>query len=80
MLTSEYSTTFICQSVEYLFKTTYSFSDEMTIASLVSYLNSALPPDKYEDFDTVEVAHVAASTSLTSGRFTLQGDLLRIVN
>lgn len=66
------------QSVEYLFRTTYSPEDDMSIASLVSYLNSALPPDKYEEFDTMEVTRVAASISLRNGRFTLQGDLLRM--
>lgn len=52
----------------------------MTIASLVAYLNSALPPDRFEDFDTVEVTRVAAANSLKNGKFIFQGDRLRIAD
>lgn len=67
---------FIHKSVGYLFRTTYSFGDEITIASLVTYLNSALPPDKYEDFDTVEVTRAAITLSKT-GSYVFEGDVLR---
>jgi hypothetical protein len=70
------SANFIHKSVGYLFRTTYSAGDEITIASLVTYLNSALPPDKYEDFDTVEVTR-AAMTLSKSGSYAFEGDVLR---
>jgi len=70
------SATFIHKSVGYLFQTTYSAGDEITIASLVTYLNSALPPDKYEDFDTVEVTRAAITLSKT-GPYVFEGDVLR---
>jgi hypothetical protein len=53
----------------------------MTIALLVTYLNSAFPPDKYEEFDTVEVARVAAANPLfKNGRFVFEGDVLRLAD
>ncbi|KAF9779322.1 hypothetical protein BJ322DRAFT_1113676 [Thelephora terrestris] len=67
---------FIHKSVGYLFRTTYSVGDEITIASLVTYLNSALPPDKYEDFDTVEVTRAAMALSKI-GSYVFEGDVLR---
>jgi len=70
------SANFIHKSVGYLFRTTYSAGDEITIASLVTYLNSALPPDKYEDFDTVEVTR-AAMTLSKIGSYVFEGDVLR---
>jgi len=67
---------FIHKSIGYLFQTTYLAADEMTIASLVTYLNSALPPDKYEYFDTIEVARVAMTLSKT-GPYVFDGNVPR---
>ena len=55
--------------------TTYSACDEMAITSLVIYLNSALPPDKYENFDTIEVARAATTLSKTD-LYVVEGDIL----
>ncbi|KAH8104095.1 hypothetical protein BXZ70DRAFT_1005642 [Cristinia sonorae] len=68
---------FVSKSVRYLFRTTYERSDELTIATLVTYLNAAIPPDKHEDFDTTEVTKAAAAMSDGSD-FVLEGDVLRI--
>ena len=76
MIIAGTSANFIHKSVGYLFRTTYSVGDEITIASLVTYLNSALPPDKYEDFDTVEVTR-AAMTLSKNGSYVFEGDVLR---
>lgn len=76
LIITGFSANFIHKSVGYLFRTTYSVGDEITIASLVTYLNSALPPDKYEDFDTVEVTR-AAMTLSKIGQYVFEGDVLR---
>lgn len=68
---------FVAKSVRYLFKTTYERTDDLTIATLVTYLNAAIPLDKHEDFDTTEVTKAAAAIS-DRGEFVLQGDVLRI--
>ena len=49
----------------------------LTIASLVTYLNAAMPPDKHEDFDTGEVTKAAMALQ-SRGQFVLEGDVLRI--
>ena len=67
---------FIAQSVEYLFRTTYERSDEMTINALLNYLNAAMPVDKYEDFDVQEVAKAVKSLS-DKGKLVLEGDSVR---
>ena len=52
---------FIASSVRYLFRATYERTDEMTIESLVNYLNAAMPTDKHEDFDLVEIKNILKS-------------------
>lgn len=68
---------FAFKSVRYLFKTTYERSDDLTIATLVTYLNAAIPPDKHEDFDTTEVTKAAIALH-ERGDFVLEGDTLRL--
>ncbi|KAI0792232.1 hypothetical protein C8Q75DRAFT_626390 [Abortiporus biennis] len=68
---------FAFRSVRYLFRTTYERSDELTIATLVTYLNAAMPPDKHEDFDTTEVTK-AAMTLHERGDFVFEGDVIRL--
>ena len=67
---------FVSRSVQYLFKTTYAPTDELTIAALVTYLNAAMPPDKHEDFDTTEVTKTA-NLLRERGEFLFEGDVLR---
>ncbi|KAH9971027.1 hypothetical protein BGW80DRAFT_1460913 [Lactifluus volemus] len=50
---------FTGHSIAYLFRTTYTPTDALTIAALVAYMNAALPPDKHEEFDTAEVTRAA---------------------
>ncbi|KAF8652508.1 hypothetical protein AX16_004364 [Volvariella volvacea WC 439] len=66
---------FVHASVEYLFATTYESSDDMSISTLLTYLNAAMPVDKHEDFDTSEVTKAALAIQ-EKGRFILQGDML----
>ena len=68
---------FIASSVRYLFRATYERTDEMTIESLVNYLNAAMPTDKHEDFDVTEVTK-AASSLARAGSLVLQGNLVRL--
>ncbi|THH16389.1 hypothetical protein EW146_g4237 [Bondarzewia mesenterica] len=70
---------FISQSIHYLFQTTYELSDDMTVATLVSYLNSAMPPDKHEDFDTAEVTR-ATTTLHDRGKIVFEGDNIRLID
>ena len=65
------------RSVQYLFKTTYDPTDELTIAALVTYLNAAMPPDKHEDFDTAEVTKTMTALH-DRGAFVFEGDVIRI--
>ncbi|KZT69213.1 hypothetical protein DAEQUDRAFT_765543 [Daedalea quercina L-15889] len=65
------------RSITHLFNSTYEPTDELTIASLVTYLNAAMPPDKHEDFDTAEVTKAAMALQ-ARGQFVLEGDVLRI--
>lgn len=69
---------FISRSVQYLFRTTYDHTDELTIAALVTYLNAAIPPDKHEDFDTTEVTKTAMVLR-ERGEFSFEGDVLRML-
>ena len=69
--------TFIHNSIEHLYATTYEPSDELTLATLLVYLNSAAPPDKHEDFDTAEVLDAVKSLK-GSGILNLEGDVLRL--
>ncbi|KAG6335796.1 hypothetical protein ID866_3292 [Astraeus odoratus] len=70
-------TNFIYSSIAYLFMTTYEPTDEMTISSLLAYLNAAMPPDKHEDFDTAEVAKAVAVLQ-DRGDIIFEGDMLRL--
>lgn len=63
--------------MSYLFKTTYANSDDLTIATLVTYLNAAMPPDKHEDFDTTEVTKAAMALH-ERGDFVFIGDVIRL--
>ena len=69
---------FVMYSVCHLFNTTYESSDDLTIAALVAYLNSAIPPDKHEDFDTAEVTR-AAKTLHDRGKVLFEGDTLKLL-
>ncbi|KAF7330209.1 GLTP domain-containing protein [Mycena venus] len=71
---------FIFASVEYLFRTTYEGSDDMSIPALLTYLNAAIPADKHEDFDTNEVLRAASAIAIHEGdRYVLDGDVLRLL-
>lgn len=63
--------------MRYLFRTTYERSDDLTIATLVTYLNAAIPPDKHEDFDTKEVTKAAMALH-ERGDFIFEGDTIRL--
>ncbi|KAF9261811.1 hypothetical protein L218DRAFT_1078395 [Marasmius fiardii PR-910] len=67
---------FVFSSITYLFQTTYETTDDMTISSLLTYLNAAMPPDKHEEFDTAEVAKAVVASG-DRGRYVLEGDLVR---
>ncbi|KAF7375660.1 hypothetical protein MSAN_00455100 [Mycena sanguinolenta] len=72
---------FVFASVEYLFRTTYEASDDMSVSALLTYLNAAMPTDKHEDFDTGEV--VRAATALAArekDRYALEGDMIRLLS
>ncbi|KAN0088339.1 hypothetical protein V8E55_005396 [Tylopilus felleus] len=68
---------FIFSSIAYLFMVTYESTDDMTISSLLTHLNAAMPPDKHEDFDTAEVAKAVAALS-DKGDIIFEGDTLRL--
>ena len=70
---------FIASSIEHLFRTTYEITDDMTISTLLTYLNAAMPVDKYEDFDTSEVTKAVAFFH-AGGRLTFEGDTIRRVD
>lgn len=70
--------TFVFNSIEHLFSTTYENTDELTISSLLGYLNSAMPTDKHEDFDTAEVAK-AVTAMQEKGMVVIEGDVVRLV-
>ncbi|KAI0294495.1 hypothetical protein B0F90DRAFT_1756905 [Multifurca ochricompacta] len=69
---------FTRHSIDYLFHTTYTPADALTIAALVAYMNAALPPDKHEEFDTAEVTR-AAKTLHDRGRVAFEGDTLKLL-
>jgi len=70
---------FIFASIVYLFTTTYEPSDDTTISALLSYANTAMPPDKHKDFDTAKI--IKAATSLQyRGEITCEGDVLRLLH
>ncbi|KAJ7053552.1 hypothetical protein C8F01DRAFT_1375120 [Mycena amicta] len=70
---------FVWSSIGYLFRTTYeSGVDELRISTLLTYVNAALPTDKYEDFDTQEVVRAAgALCAAPDAAFALEGDVIR---
>lgn len=51
----------------------------MTVSALLTYINSAMPPDKHEDFDTAEVVRAAAALQ-DRGEITFEGDILRLLH
>ncbi|KAI0630482.1 hypothetical protein C8Q77DRAFT_1219460 [Trametes polyzona] len=68
---------FVARSIRHLYRVSYERSDELTIATLVTYLNATMPPDKHEDFDTAEVTK--AATALHERRsFIFEGDVIRL--
>lgn len=80
---------FIGHSIFYLFSTTYEPSDELPISSLLAYVNSAMPVDKYEEYDTEEVSRWVGMGSKEGGKegrdgrdgregWRLEGDVVRI--
>ncbi|THU89097.1 hypothetical protein K435DRAFT_803017 [Dendrothele bispora CBS 962.96] len=69
---------FVYDSISHLFNTTYEVTDDMSVSTLLTYLNSAMPPDKYEDFDTAEVVR-AVSCLKDKGKILLEGDLIKRV-
>ncbi|KAJ7107001.1 hypothetical protein C8R44DRAFT_834277 [Mycena epipterygia] len=72
---------FVFASVEYLFRTTYEASDDMSVSALLTYLNAAMPTDKHEDFDTGEVVRAASAfAAREKERFVLEGDMLRLLH
>ncbi|KAF6742386.1 hypothetical protein DFP72DRAFT_830633 [Ephemerocybe angulata] len=78
---------FLESSIQFLFLTTYEASDDMTIAALLTYLNAAMPVDKHEDFDTLEVvSYVMAlmkedeGRKSRAGRVVLLGDVVRLTS
>ena len=73
------SRNFIFLAIDHLFCTTYENSDDMTISSLLTYLNAAMPPDKHEDFDTSEVVKAVAAFK-EKGKVIFEGDTLRLVD
>jgi hypothetical protein len=70
---------FTRHSITYLFRTTYTPSDALTIAALVAYMNAAFPPDKHEEFDTAEVTR-AAKTLHDRGNVAFEGDTLKLLH
>jgi hypothetical protein len=73
---TEHRLDFTRNSIVYLFRTTYTSADSLTIAALVAYMNAALPPDKHEEFDTAEVTR-AAKTLHDRGSVAFEGDMLK---
>ncbi|KAF8134730.1 hypothetical protein K438DRAFT_2126497 [Mycena galopus ATCC 62051] len=72
---------FVFASVEYLFRTTYEASDDMSVSVLLTYLNAAMPTDKHEDFDTGEVVRAASALAAREKeRYVLEGDMLRLLS
>lgn len=100
---------FVRFSIEHLWRTTYESSDEMTVETLLGYLNAgmffvcfdpsmrrsalrskyikmnvnavlsflllAMPPDKHEDFDIVEVTRAVGSLR-DAGRVRFEGNVI----
>jgi len=69
---------FVFSSIVHLFSTTYESSDDMTVSALLTYLNAAMPPDKYEDFDTAEVVRAVAALQ-GRGEIIFEGDFIHLL-
>ncbi|ESK89579.1 hypothetical protein Moror_8684 [Moniliophthora roreri MCA 2997] len=68
---------FIHHSIHHLFSTTFSLSeDELSVSTLLAYLNAAMPEGKWEDFDTAEVVRTVVGFSRE--KVELEGDLIRV--
>ncbi|KAH6901765.1 hypothetical protein BKA70DRAFT_1522052 [Coprinopsis sp. MPI-PUGE-AT-0042] len=67
---------FIVSSIQHLFSTTYESTDELTVSTLLAYVNSAMPVDKHEDFDTAEIVKYLAQLK-ERGRVVFMGDVVR---
>ncbi|KAH6903716.1 hypothetical protein BKA70DRAFT_1110631 [Coprinopsis sp. MPI-PUGE-AT-0042] len=67
---------FIFSSIQHLFSTTYESTDELTVSTLLAYVNSAMPVDKHEDFDTAEIVKYLAQLK-ERGRVVFMGDVVR---
>jgi hypothetical protein len=78
-LISAFRKQFILASIRYLFATTFESMDDLSISTLVGYLNVAVPQDKYEDFGTSEVIKAAAALK-DAGHLVFEGDMLRLAN
>jgi hypothetical protein len=69
------SARFISQAITHLFNTTYDPTDDLTVSALLTYLNSAMPADKWEEFDTCEVVKTLGGMKDKA----LEGDVIRRV-
>ena len=49
----------------------------MSISTLLTYLNAAMPVDKYEDFDTSEVVKGVVALE-EKGKVKFEGDMVRL--
>jgi hypothetical protein len=68
-------TNFIHSSIVHLFRTTYDPTDELSVSTLLSYLNAAVPQDKHEDYDMGELVKALGSLR-DGGRLTFEGDVV----
>lgn len=68
-------TNFIHSSIVHLFRTTYDPTDELSVSTLLSYLNAAVPQDKHEDYDMGELVK-ALGLLRDGGRLTFEGDVV----
>jgi len=70
-------------SISHLFHTSYSpQADELSVSALLTYLNAALPPDKYDEFDFREVVRIVDALSRErkfrdASYLKLNGDMIR---
>ncbi|TFK98610.1 hypothetical protein BDV98DRAFT_572420 [Pterulicium gracile] len=71
-------TSFVLTSIQHLFQSSYEPTDVLSFSSLLAYLNTAMPPDKFEEFETPEVAKIVYSLS-QKRRIVVEGDNLRPV-
>ncbi|EEB98220.1 hypothetical protein MPER_02315 [Moniliophthora perniciosa FA553] len=71
---------FIHHSIHHLFSSTFSLSeDELSVSTLLAYLNAAMPEGRWEDFDTGEVVRaVVGFRDVGREIVELEGDLIRV--